>query len=298
MRLPYEPDDDESADAYTQEALRTHDLTTWRALTSPEYVVQTDRVLRGKLDGIARVVTHRNAKMEQVRGQRGRNEITHEEFEAAKEEWAAWKGRTEHYEATVRRYLRMVADKARAVRGDVIRDEVTAALKAVAAAVHRHRAGTLLDELEPTPSDRALWAHLTMIKVRLHELDDPVTLDSIGRRAEAPSEVDTPTLVPGIAASDTTVLAARLLLELSEHTPTIVRAELSREWSTRAAYLDANRGATEGASKGKGSRSGITLGHLLRGWEKRGFLERRTVDTTQFVEITDREGLAAIVPEQ
>lgn len=285
MILPYAPDDDESADEYVNDALRTHDMQAWRALTGPRYAVQTERVLRATLDNIAVMVAQRTAEIDRLRERRARREITHEQFEQDKSAWKDWQARTGRFEVLVRRYLRMAADAARPLRGDSVREELAAMLQAVVGAVHRHRGATLLDGLEPTPADRALWARLTTLSVRLNDVDPPVTLDELARTQEGGQQSVTPTRLPrgeGAAA------AAALLLTLAGADDVVPRPTLVAEWAKHSTHL---AGPSEGAAKGKGSRAARALGRIIRMWERDGIVCREAVDGVQVLRIVDPEGM-------
>lgn len=279
VALPYEPDDDVAADRMINDALRTRDTSAWRALTQPKYVLQTERILFATLEDIERSIGQRKAEFDRIRDRRAEGVVSHEEWTQHKQAWQEWKGRTEHFQVLTRQYLRMVVDCARPVRGDGLRHELISAVRGLAEAVQRHRAATLLDGLEPSAADRALWARLSLVRVQVDEVSAPVTLDELARPEAPPSPLREP-------IADTTMLAARLVLELSEVSGTVPRVELSSEWARRADHLRSESGGIGQAS--------TVLGKLLRRWERDGLTRRRAVDSTQLIDVVDRDGLRSL----
>lgn len=283
VTLRHLPDDDAAATDVVHYALRTRNQALWRELTAPKYVLQTERVLRNTLDRLDAAISHRRTEMVDLREQRATHAITHDEFECRKDEWHDWLNRTRWFEATVRQYLRFTVDMARAVRGDTTHDELIATLKNLAAAVRKHRADTLVEQLVPTAFDRVLWARLSLLSVRPDEITSPVTLDELAQLPEAAEDALTSTAQP---ASDNVAMAAMLVLELTDAEDSVDRPTLTALWTQRAYHLDDNRPST-----GKGKRSALFLGACLRQWEKEAIVRRYTDGGCPRVSVLDRDRL-------
>lgn len=282
VTLRHSPDDD-AADAVVNDALRTRSQALWRQLTAPEYVLQTERVLRNTLDRLGVSISHRRTEMLELRERRATQAITHEEFERRKDEWQDWLNRTRWFEATVRQYLRFTVDMARAVRGDTTHDELITTLKNLATAVRKHRTDTLVEQIEPTAFDRVLWARLSLLSVRPDETSSPVTLDELAQLPEAADDALTSTAQP---VSDNVAMAASLVLELADAEDSVDRPTLTTLWTQRASHLDDNRPST-----GKGKRSALFLGTCLRNWEKDAIVRRHTDGGRPRVSVLDRDRL-------
>ncbi|MEU5695016.1 hypothetical protein [Actinosynnema sp. NPDC020468] len=278
MTLPYGRDDDSAAYHYINAALRGRDAEAWRLLAADSHVEQTDRVLRAMLDRIAVARTHRTAERATARARAAAGEITQAEYQRDAAEDATKASKTAHFETLLREHHRQIAQAARRLRGDDVRDELTDLVLALGAAVDAHRSAVLAAGYEPTPADEALWA-------RLGELDVPDTdegrtsvEDLVRRHAERQDDLGR--------------VLAGIILDVAGAATSVPRSALLTEWKKTVAPTLAPEQKTEFAAKGKGSlateRLRKTMGHL----ERKGLVKRSP--DGQRLDLLDRAGLADV----
>jgi hypothetical protein len=181
VRLPYEPDDDAAAEPVVDAALRSKNLATWRALNSPEYVLQTFRVLRAMVGRVGLTFTRRNADLDVARAQRRAGKITAEDFAQQLEDFKRWKKAAATVQNELHEQLGRTRDMARAVSGDAARDDLRELVHTLAMALDEHRSRQERDDYEPTEADRLLWARLATLSLPTD--NGPVPLAEVVRSA-------------------------------------------------------------------------------------------------------------------
>ncbi|GGP68620.1 hypothetical protein [Saccharothrix coeruleofusca] len=275
MALPYTPDDDQAAARFVNEALRGQDPEVWRDLAADAYVEQTDRVLLAILDRIAADRAHRNAERDTARARLAAGEITRADHDRERAEGGERAKRTAHFEALVREHHRLIAAKARRLRGDDVRDELMSLVIALGTAIDGHRSAVLGGGGEPTGADRALWA-------RLAELDVPGTA---GRTSLA-ALVERHTAGQDHLGS----VLARIVLDLAGDAASVARADLLEVWKRKVAPTLTAEEKADFAARGKGSLVTERLRKAVALLERRGLLAR----SEQRLDLLDRPGLAEL----
>ncbi len=279
MTLPYEPDDDSAAYHYINAVLRGRDADAWRLLAADTHVEQTDRVLRAMLDRIAVARTHRTAERATARARALSGEITQTEYQRDAAEDATRASKTAHFETLLREHHRVIAQSARRLRGDDVRDELTDLVLALGTAIDAHRAAVLAAGFEPTATDRALWARLT-------ELDVPGTSDGEGR-----ASVEELVKRHAEQQDDLGRVLAGIILDVAGNATSIPRAALLTAWKKAVAPTLAAEEKTEFAAKGKGSLATGKLRKTMAHLERKGLVKRSESSEGQRLDVLDRPGL-------
>lgn len=280
MALPYGPDDDQAADRFVNNALRTRDPEVWRELASDAYVEQTDRVLRGMLDRIAVDRTHRKAERDTARMRRAAGESSRTDHDRDLAEEGERAKRTAHFEALVREQHRLIAARVRALRGDGVRDELMSLVIALGTAIDAHRAAVLGGGAEPTAADLALWD-------RLAALDVPSTTG-------ATSRTSLEELVKHhVSQQDDYVrLLAGVVLDLAGDMTSVARADLLDVWKKKVAPNLTSEEKADFAATGKGSLVTEKLRKAIALLERRGLVARSGPQGDQRIDVLDRPALA------
>ncbi|WP_367129492.1 hypothetical protein [Saccharothrix sp. HUAS TT1] len=276
MALPYEPDDDQAADRFVNNALRGRDPEVWELLTSDTHVEQTDRVLLAMLDRIAADRAHRKAERDAARVRLSEGEISRADHDRDVAEGGERAKRTAHFEALVREQHRLVAARVRRLRGDDVRDELMSLVVALGSAIDVHRAAVLGGGGEPGAADRALWE-------RLVALDVP---GATGRTSVAE-------LVEQHAAQrdDHARVLAGIVLDLAGGAASVLRADLLEVWKKKVAPTLTPEEKAEFAARGKGSLVTERLRKALGSLERRGLVARSGAPGEQRLDVLDRLGL-------
>ncbi len=167
--LPTYPDtDDEAANDFIADALRTQHDGTWAALYSDVRVEQTFRVLTALHQNILAQAQERDAAVNGAQSRRTVGEATHADVERARAEKAEWLGRVAHFRSAVQSRLEHARQAVKALniarssdKNGRENDHHRDALRHLTLAVTRHLNATP----EPTEPDRRLWAWLTVLAV-------------------------------------------------------------------------------------------------------------------------------------
>ncbi|WP_158853092.1 hypothetical protein [Saccharothrix deserti] len=279
MALPYEPDDDQAADRFVNNALRSRDPEVWRHLASDAYVEQTDRVLLAMLDRIAVDRAHRKAERDTARARLSAREITRADHDRDLAEDGERAKKTAHFEALVREQHRLIASQVRRLRGDDVRDELMSLVITLGAAIDTHRAAVLGEGGEPTEADRALWTRLT-------------TLDVPGTTG-ATSRTSLEALVKHHAAQQDGHgrVLAEIIVDLTGDTTSVARADLLDVWKKKVAPTLTPEEKADFAARGKGSLVTERLRKAMGLLERRGLVARSGPQGDQRLDVLDRPGL-------
>ncbi|MEV0674941.1 hypothetical protein AB0I60_00320 [Actinosynnema sp. NPDC050436] len=279
MTLPYPPDDDPAAYRYINAALRSRDAEAWRLLAADSHVEQTDRVVRAMLDRIAVARTHRTAQRAKARVQALAGEISQADYQRDAAEDATRATKTAHFETMLREQHRSIAQAARRLRGDDVRDELTDLVLALGSAIDAHRAAVLASGAEPAASDRALWDRLAALDVPGSAGgEDRTSVEDLVQRHAARQD-------------DLGRVLAGIILDVAGDATSVPRSALLTVWKKTVAPTLAPEQKTEFAAKGKGSlateRLRKTMGHL----ERKGLVKRSDSPEGQRLDLLDRRGL-------
>ncbi|CCH32075.1 hypothetical protein ABZ816_26415 [Actinosynnema sp. NPDC047251] len=279
MTLPYPPDDDSAAYHYINDVLRNRDDDAWRLLAAETHVEQTDRVMRAMLDRIAVARTHRTAVRAKARARAASGEITQAEYQLDAAEDATKASKTAHFETLLREHHRQIAQAARRLRGDDVRDELTDLVLALGTAIDTHRAAVLDAGYKPTAADEALWARLAGLDVPGTSEGEPrASVEELVKRRSATQD-------------DLGRVLAGIILDVAGGAPSVPRSALLSAWKKAVAPTLAVEQKTEFAAKGKGSlateKLRKTMGHL----ERKGLVKRTESADGQRLDVLDRRGL-------
>ncbi|MCP3804950.1 hypothetical protein NLX83_37360 [Allokutzneria sp. A3M-2-11 16] len=189
MRLPYEPDDDITAEELIGIELRSPDVTRWRAMITDERVIQTHRVLKSIYRTIEITFAHRNAELREVRAAFQAGVITERQRCDAVAEYERWKGRALTFRSRVVLRLEQIVHRVRQLTGDLTFEGAQSALLRLATAVADHQI-TVERQGEATAADRLLWARLTTLTYPVTRNEDvaPVALADAVSQARPPQK--------------------------------------------------------------------------------------------------------------
>ncbi|RKT54598.1 hypothetical protein [Saccharothrix australiensis] len=282
MTLPYEPDDDQAADRYINAALRGRDAEAWRLLAADTHVEQTDRVIRAMLDRIAVARAHRTAERATARARVSAGEITEAEYRREAAEEAARATKTAHFETLLREHHRLIAQAARRLRGDDVRDELADLVLALGTAIDAHRSAVLAAGVEPSAADRALWERLSALEV-------PGTPGGAGR-----TSVEELVGRHATRQDDFGRVLAGIILDVAGDAASVSRAALLPAWKRAVAPVLASGERAEFAAKGKGSLVTEKLRKALGHLERKGLVRRSESPDGQRLDVLDRPGLVEL----
>jgi hypothetical protein len=163
---PYLPltDFDDDAEYYITQALRSANDQAWTGLLSPEYALQTHRVLASMIDVLNSTYTYRNAELSKSRRRNAAGETTSEQHRQVLTEHEDWARRASHFRTLVDRRYRQAADAANARRGFTLATDILEVLLVLGDAVMQHRE-QVSSEREPTQADQLLWLRLSTLQV-------------------------------------------------------------------------------------------------------------------------------------